>query len=120
MRSQWQRTRAREQEALDRIKQMKVEHTCEIQALQEQINTLKGQLADMKHLVFGRSTEKHPSTRRGAQNQRPKSPRNRSQQRGNKGHGRTTITILPVVPEDRDLAEDQMIIISIRSLFAAV
>ena len=65
MRSQWQRTRAREQEALDRIKQMKVEHTCEIQALQEQINTLKGQLADMKHLVFGRSTEKHPSTSRG-------------------------------------------------------
>lgn len=106
-RSQWQRTRMREQEALDRIKQMKVEHTREIQAFQEQINTLEGQLADMKHLVFGRSTEKHPSTSRGAQNQRAKSPRNRGQQRGHKGHGRTIITTLPVVPEDRDLAEDQ-------------
>ena len=51
-RIQWQRTRIREQEALDRIKQMKVEHAREVETLQDQIDTLKNHLAEAQHLVF--------------------------------------------------------------------
>ena len=105
-RTQWQRTRIREQEALDQIKQMKVEHSREIDTLQEQIGTLKNQLAEMQHLVFGRSTEKHTTTQK-QEKQRKHSPKPKGQQRGSKGHGRKRVTTLPVIHEDLDIEEQQ-------------
>ncbi len=90
-RTQWQRTRTREKEALDRIKQIKAEHAHELATFQEQIATLKNQLAGMQHRFFGHSTEKKHSSRKQEKKTRPSS-KSRGQQRGHKGHGRTTIT----------------------------
>ena len=104
-RTQWQRTRIREQEALDRIKQMKVEHAREIVTLQEQIDSLKNHLAEAQHLVFGRSTEKRATSQKQEKQRKPSS-KPKGQQRGSKGHGRQQVTTLPVIHEDLDI-EDQ-------------
>ncbi|MCL6270305.1 hypothetical protein M3P05_10275 [Sansalvadorimonas sp. 2012CJ34-2] len=106
-RIQWQRTRKRKQEALDQVKQMKVEHSREIVTFQAQIDTLKNQLADVQHLVFGRSSEKKSGSSRKQKKQARSSSRPKGQQRGHKGHGRTTVTTLPVVSETLDLEEHQ-------------
>ncbi len=105
-RTQWQRTRTREEEAFARIKQIKAEHANEIAVFQEQISTLNNQLAGMQHRVFGHSTEKKHSSLKQEKKARPSS-KPRGQQRGHTGHGRTTITTLPVVPEHLDLEEHQ-------------
>ncbi len=105
-RTQWQRTRTREKEALERIKQIKAEHAHELASFQEQIATLKNQLAGMQHRVFGHSTEKKHSSRKQEKKTRSSS-KFRGQRRGHKGHGRTIITTLPVVPEHLDLEDHQ-------------
>ena len=106
-RTQWQRTRKREQEALGQIKRMTIEHSREIAAFQTQVDTLKNQLAEMQHLVFGRSTEKKSTSSRKQEKQTRSSSRPKGQQRGHKGHGRTTVTTLPVITETLDLEESQ-------------
>ncbi len=60
----------------------------------------------MQHRVFGHSTEKKHSSRNQEKKTRSSS-KSRGQQRGHKGHGRTTITTLPVVPEHLDLEDHQ-------------
>ena len=105
-RIQWQRTRIREQEALDRIKQMKVEHAREVETLQDQIDTLKNHLAEAQHLVFGRSTEKHATSQK-QEKQRKHSSKPKGQQRGSRGHGRQLVTTLPVIHEDLDIEDQQ-------------
>ncbi len=60
----------------------------------------------MQHRVFGHSTEKKHSSRKQEKKTRSSS-KSRGQQRGHKGHGRTTITTLPVVPEHLDLEDHQ-------------
>jgi transposase len=105
-RSQWLRTRQREQEALTKIAQMKAKHQSEINAFQGQIDQLKNQLAEMQHLVFGRSTEK-TSKSSGNPQKRSSSDRRKGQQKGEKGHGRKSITTLPVIPEDIIIPAEQ-------------
>ena len=56
--SPWLRARQREQEVLVKIAQIKVRRQDEISALEVHIDQLKKQLAQMQHLVFGRSTER--------------------------------------------------------------
>ena len=100
--SQWLRARQREREALAQIAQIKVKHQEEISAFQVQIDQLKNQLAQMQHLVFGRSTEK-TSKKSGNQQEGSgsgqKSDRKKGQQKGSKGHGRKNVTTLPVIPD---------------------
>ncbi|MTI13736.1 hypothetical protein [Sansalvadorimonas verongulae] len=79
---------------------MKAEHAGETAALHEQIEILKNQLAEMQHLVFGRSTEKKHAALQKQEKQTKSSAKPRGQQRG---HGRTTVTSLPVIHEDLDL-----------------
>ncbi|MCL6268734.1 hypothetical protein M3P05_02065 [Sansalvadorimonas sp. 2012CJ34-2] len=86
---------------------MRVEHAREIAAFQSQVDTLKSQPADMQHLVFGRSTEKKSTAARKQEKQTCSSSRPKGQQRWRKGHGRTTVTTLPVVSETLDLEESQ-------------
>ncbi|UYM14760.1 IS66 family transposase [Endozoicomonas euniceicola] len=108
--SQWLRARQREREALAQIAQIKVKHQEEISAFQVQIDQLKNQLAQMQHLVFGRSTEK-TSKKSGNQQEGSgsgqKSDRKKGQQKGSKGHGRKNVTTLPVIPEDLVIPDDE-------------
>ena len=82
-RTQWQCTRKREQEALDLIERMKAKHSREMAAFQTQVDTLKNQLAEMQHLVFGCSTEKKPASSQKQEKQARPSSRSKGQQRGN-------------------------------------
>ena len=105
-RTQWQRACVREKEALAQIKALKLEHKQAIESMNAQIDDLKNQLTEMKHLLFGRSIEKNcpPSEHADSSN---KPSRRRGQQPGSKGHGRKKETTLPVVFVEADLPDNQ-------------
>ncbi|WBA82952.1 hypothetical protein [Endozoicomonas sp. GU-1] len=54
----WKRTRVREQELLATIALMKKDNKAEVDQLKAIIKERDSQLSHMKHMVFGRSTEK--------------------------------------------------------------
>ena len=60
----------------------------------------------LMNLVFGRSTEK-TSKSSGNPQKRSSSDRRKGQQKGEKGHGRKSITTLPVIPEDIIIPAEQ-------------
>ena len=74
--------------------------------MQAEIDSLKNQLAEMKHLLFGRSNEKALSATTKS-NAPPPSTRQRGQQKKTKGHGRRQHEHLPIVFEELDLASDE-------------
>ena len=57
----WKRTRVREQELLATIALMKKDNKAEVDQLKATIKERDSQLSHMKHMVFGRSTEKKKS-----------------------------------------------------------
>ena len=69
----------------------------------QQIEALKAKLAELKHRLFGRKSERRQQDKsaRAAMNKTPKRPR--GQQRGAPGHGRKPRTALPVVEVELDL-----------------
>ena len=66
----------------------------------------------MKHMVFGRSTEKKSRSKKGQEKQsknttRPPTSRKRGQQPGTPSHGRRKHDNLPVVDKEVDLPDDE-------------
>jgi hypothetical protein len=81
------------------------------QALQETIRQ-KAKNKDLQNRLFGRKSEKESSKNSeksgSADNDSVIKPkRKRGQQNGSQGHGRTARPDLPVVPEERDLSDEQ-------------
>jgi transposase len=103
--AEWQRLRIREQEALQRVAELKAQLRTEREQAQARIAELEGQIRDLRQQLFGQSSEKQ----RGANDtgSRSKSRRNRGQQRGQGGHGRSgPEPHLPVLEQEVDLAEE--------------
>lgn len=119
----WERARDRERELTATISSLKKKHKAEVAQLEAENKDLKSQLAHMKHLVFGRSTEKKNQSKQGkdksAKNTtRQPSSRNRGQQRGAPGHGRRKYENLPVVDQDVDLPDNEKCCATCRLPFA--
>ncbi|MGO0308472.1 hypothetical protein ACTL6P_18060 [Endozoicomonas acroporae] len=68
----------------------------------------------LKHMIFGRSTEKKSRSKQNSEKQgknttRPSSNRNRGHQPGTQEHGRRKHENLPVVDQEVDLPETTVI-----------
>ena len=72
-------------------------------ACKSQIETLKGQVRDLRQRLFGRQSEK--ITTLSEQQSKGGSKRPRGQQRGSLGHGRVDFSHLPAHEEERDLSQ---------------
>ena len=64
-------------------------------------------IKDLQNRLFGRKSEKNSPLKSEKGDRAPKSGRNRGQQPGSRGHGRTHRPDLPVVPDEIDLPEDE-------------
>ena len=82
-----------------------------------QVETLKqesilkdAKIKDLQNRLFGKKSEKNTplKSEKGDKTDTP-SRRNRGQQPGSRGHGRTQRPDLPIVPDESDLAEDERI-----------
>ena len=94
----WKRSKQREADALRQVEALKSEYKTTVSRMQAEIDSLKNQLAEMKHLLFGRSNEKALSATTKS-NAPPPSTRQRGQQKKTKGHGRRQHEHLPIVFE---------------------
>lgn len=108
----WKRTRVREQELLATIALMKKDNKAEVDQLKATIKERDSQLSHMKHMVFGRSTEKKnrskPSQEKQSKNTtRQPTTRKRGQQPGSPSHGRRKHENLPVVDQGVDLPNNE-------------
>ncbi|MBO9484459.1 hypothetical protein [Salinisphaera sp. G21_0] len=108
----WERARDRERELTAAIALMKKEHKAEVEQLKAQNKERNSQLSHMKHMVFGRSTEKKSRSKQGQEKQsknttRQPTTRKRGQQPGTPSHGRRKHENLPVVDQDVDLPDDE-------------
>lgn len=76
--------------------------------LKEQVRTLKAQIVDLKHRLFGKKAEKNAINKKNegqCKDSRKKNPR--GQRKGARGHGRVLLTNLPVIEEDVPLTGTQ-------------
>src|SRR5438132_1581276 len=73
-------------------------------ALQAEVVALQATLRDLTHRPYGTSGEPSASPD-GASASKPSSPRQRGQQPGSQGHGRSDRSALPVVAEVHDVSE---------------
>jgi len=73
-------------------------------ALKAQVEALEAQVRDLNQRLYGAKSEKSAGSDTADQS-RPLSPRNRGQQPGSQGHGRSDRCALPVVSEVHDLNE---------------
>jgi len=78
----------------------------ELERAREENRYKDAKIKDLQKRLFGKKSEKQTSARSEKGNQ-PTSTRKRGQQRGSNGHGRTPRANLPVVPEVRDLPEEE-------------
>ena len=79
-----------------------------IEALEQEIILKDAKIKDLQNRLFGKSSEKNTalkSEKGNPENTQPK--RNRGQQLGSDGHGRTQRPDLPIVDQESDLAEDE-------------
>ena len=83
------------------------EHEAVKKDLNDQTTKLKSELAHLKHLQFGRKSEKTSSSENSGNTTRPPSNRKRGHQPGVPGSGRTIHNNLPVVDEYLDLPVDE-------------
>jgi transposase len=87
------------------------------ESLQQKLETANAHIRDLKQRLYGKKSEKNAPRREqlpapvGSSTARP-----RGQQKGSKGHGRTTYPGLPIIEEELDVApEDQACPICARS-----
>ncbi len=86
----------------------RVEHARLVQreaALKAQVEALEATVRDLKQRLYGTKSEKSKGSDAAGQS-KPGSARNRGQQPGSPGHGRSDRSALPVVAEDHDLSEE--------------
>ena len=77
--------------------------------LEQEILLKDAKIKDLQNRLFGKKSEK--GTAKSEQgNSTPKSSRNRGQQPGSRGHGRTERPDLPIVDDEIDLAEDEKLV----------
>ena len=74
--------------------------------LEQEILLKDAKIKDLQNRLFGKKSEKGTAKSEKG-NSTPKSSRNRGQQPGSRGHGRTQRPDLPVVHDEIDLAEDE-------------
>ena len=75
-------------------------------ALKQELQQAKAEIITLKQRFFGKKSEKS-ARRDGGPNKRSPSKRNKGQQPGSKGHGRTPRPNLPVVKEVRDVSPEE-------------
>ncbi len=105
----WKAACDREQKALTKNSGLTLKQkVATAAALNAQIDELKSELAHMKHLLFGRKSEKtSASSKKSGNTTRPPSNRKRGCQPGVPGNGRNLHNNLPVVHEPVDLPEEE-------------
>src|SRR5437763_390685 len=85
----------------------RAQHACLVQreaALKTQVEGLEAQVRDLNQRLYGTKSEKSAGSEAASQS-KPASPRNRGQQPGMQGHGRSDRSALPVVVEVHDLSD---------------
>jgi transposase len=85
----------------------RAQHACLVQreaALKAQVEVLEAQVRDLHQRLYGTKSEKSAGSEAAGQSQ-PASPRNRGQQPGTQGHGRSDRSALPVVVEVHDVSD---------------
>jgi transposase len=73
-------------------------------ALKAEVETLQATIRDLNQRLYGAKSEKDSGADAAGQS-KPGNPRNRGQQPGSQGHGRSDRSALPVVAEVHDLSE---------------
>jgi transposase len=87
----------------------KVQHSRAVKrelALKHELQQAKAEIINLKQRLFGKKSEKN-ARKDGGPNKRSSSTRNKGQQPGSKGHGRTPRPDLPVIEEIRDVCSDE-------------
>ncbi len=78
-----------------------------IAALEQELILKDAKIKDLQGRLFGKKSEKGTTAKSEKGNNTPASNRNRGQQPGSRGHGRTQRPDLPVVRDEIDLAEGE-------------
>ena len=80
----------------------------QLEEAKQEIILRDAKIKDLQNRLFGKTTEKGKTAKsEKSNNPNPPSKRNRGQQPGSRGHGRTPRPDLPVVHDEIDLAEDE-------------
>ncbi len=79
----------------------------QLEEAKQEILLRDAKIKDLQNRLFGKKSEKGPAVKSEKGNSTPKSSRNRGQQPGSCGHGRTQRSELAVVHDELDLPEDQ-------------
>ena len=79
----------------------------QMEAFQQDIILKDAKIKDLQNRLFGKKSEKNSPLKSEKGDRAPKSGRNRGQQPGSRGHGRTHRPDLPVVHDEIDLPEDE-------------
>ena len=74
--------------------------------LRQELQQVKAEVVNLKQRLFGKKSEKTARRDIGGPNERSVSNRNKGQQPGSKGHGRTERPDLPVVEEVHDISPE--------------
>jgi len=85
----------------------RAQHACLVPreaALKAQVEVLEAQVRDLNQRLYGTKSEKSAGSEAAGQS-KPASPRNRGQQPGTQGQGRSDRSALPVVVEGHDLSD---------------
>jgi len=75
-------------------------------SLKDELQQAKAEIINLKQRLFGKKSEKN-ARKDGGPNKRSSSTRNKGQQPGSTGHGRTPRPNLPVIEEIRDVASEE-------------
>ena len=104
----WKAACDREQKVRSEVTELKSKHKIATAELNAKIAELKSELAHVKHLLFGRKSEKtSSSSKKSGNTTRLPSDRKRGRQPGAPGTGRSLHNNLPVVHESVDLPIDE-------------
>lgn len=76
-------------------------------ALVEQIQSLRGEIRELKRRLYGRKSETSATTNPQRHPKNPGKPRKRGQQPGSQGHGRRNHDHLPMTHEDHTVPDNQ-------------
>ena len=80
----------------------------QLEEARQEIIVQEAKIKDLQNRLFGKKTEKDKTAKsEKGNNPNPPSKRNRGQQPGSRGHGRTQRPDLPVVHDEIDLGEDE-------------
>jgi len=80
----------------------------QLEEAKQEIILRDAKIKDLQNRLFGKTSEKDTTAKsEKGNNPNPPSKRNRGQQPGSRGHGRTPRSDLPVVHDEIDLAEDE-------------